>query len=98
MRTARLFTVSCSARGGGLPRGYLNGGVCLGGMSAQSKAGIHTPPLWTESLTQSFENITFPQLLLQAVTRKHSSRMRTDHAVTRMSSEPVAMRSIVDRM
>ena len=29
-------------------------------------------------------------------TRKHSSRMRTDHAVTRRSSDRVAMRSIVD--
>ena len=31
-------------------------------------------------------------------TRKHSSRMRTDRAVTRMSSDRVAMRPIVDRM
>ena len=30
-------------------------------------------------------------------TRKHSSRMHTDRAVTRSSSEPVAMRPIVDR-
>ena len=30
-------------------------------------------------------------------TRKHSSRMRTDRAVTRPSSEPVGMRPIVDR-
>ena len=30
-------------------------------------------------------------------TRKHSSRMRTDCAVTRMSSESVSMRLIVDR-
>ena len=30
-------------------------------------------------------------------TRKHSSRMRTDHDVTRPSSEPVSMRPIVDR-
>ena len=29
-------------------------------------------------------------------TRKHSSRIRTDRAVTRPSSEPVSMRSIVD--
>ena len=29
-------------------------------------------------------------------TRKHSSRMRSDHAVTRPSSEPVSMRQIVD--
>ena len=29
--------------------------------------------------------------------RKHSSRMRTDRAVTRSSSEPVSMRPIVDR-
>ena len=30
--------------------------------------------------------------------RKHSSRMRTDHALARMSSDRVAMRPIVDRM
>ena len=30
--------------------------------------------------------------------RKHSSRMRTDRAVTRISSDRVAIRSIVDRM
>ena len=29
--------------------------------------------------------------------KKHSSRMRTDRAITRPSSEPVFMRSIVDR-
>ena len=32
------------------------------------------------------------------VTREHSSRMRTDHAVTRMSSDRVAMRPIVNRL
>ena len=31
-------------------------------------------------------------------TRKHSSRMRTDHTITRMSSDRVAMRPIVNRM
>ena len=31
-------------------------------------------------------------------TRKHSSRMRTDRAVTRMRRERVAMRPIMDRM
>ena len=31
------------------------------------------------------------------ITRKHSSMMRTDHAVTRMSNDRVAMRPIVDR-
>ena len=31
-------------------------------------------------------------------TRKHSSRMRTNHAVKGMSSDRVAMRSIVNRM
>ena len=31
------------------------------------------------------------------VLNEHSSRMHTDHAVTRPSSEPVAMRPIVDR-
>ena len=31
------------------------------------------------------------------ITREHSSRMRTDHAVTRMSNDRVVMRPIVDR-
>ena len=31
-------------------------------------------------------------------TRRHSSRMRTDHAVTRLSNDRVAMRSIVNKM
>ena len=33
----------------------------------------------------------------EILTRKHSSRMRTDRAVTRLRSEQVAMRPIVDR-
>ena len=37
----------------------------------------------------------FSEILIK--TRNHSSRMRTDHTVTRPSSEPVFMRSIVDR-
>ena len=46
----------CVCLGGGcLPRGC----VCLG--------GIHLSPLWTESLTQACENITFPQLRLRMV-------------------------------
>ena len=32
------------------------------------------------------------------ITRKHSSRMRTDRTVTKMTSDRVAMRPIVDRM
>ena len=31
------------------------------------------PPLWTEGMTHACENITFPQLLLQAVTRHLSA-------------------------
>ena len=34
----------------------------------------------------------------QLLTRKHSSRMRTDCTVTRMSSDRVVMRPIVNRM
>ena len=37
----------------------------------------------------------FSEILIKI--RNHSSRMRTDHTVTRPSSEPVFMRSIVDR-
>ena len=36
-------------------------------------------------------------MILHEKTRKHSSRMHTDRAVTRPSSEPVSMRPIVDR-
>ena len=53
MRTAHLLTVTRSA-GGGLP-----GGVC------QKECWDRT--LWTEFLTNTCENITFPQLLLWAV-------------------------------
>ena len=35
---------------------------------------------------------------MQFLTRKHSNRMRTDRAVTRMSSDRVAIRPIVNRM
>ena len=36
-------------------------------------------------------------LINKFYTRKHSSRMHTDHAIRRPSSEPVAVRPIVDR-
>ena len=64
--------------GGCLPRwDVCRGGVCLvgvylcvwggggreGGVSAH--VGVH--PLWTEFLTHTCENITFPQLLLRTV-------------------------------
>ena len=56
MRTARSLTAVC--------------GVCVGGGSV---CGIHTPlPPWTEFLTHACENITFPQLLLQSVTKQVS--------------------------
>ena len=73
MYTARLLTVSRSAGGGGCqPRGCVclgggcvfPGGVYLGGVY---RGCTHTPPLWTEFLTHACENITFSQLLLQAV-------------------------------
>ena len=56
MRTARSLTASRSIRVGG------------GGQRVWD-----TPlPPWTEFLTHACENITFPQLLLQAVTKQVS--------------------------
>ena len=56
--------------------------VVLGGSAKRVCVSQHameqTPPPGTEFLTHACENITFPQILLQAVTRMHSSRMRTD--------------------
>ena len=46
------------------------GGVCLGvgcTPSCPLHAWIHVSPLWTEFLTNVYENITFPQLLLWVV-------------------------------
>ena len=58
--------------------GAFQGSVCpagclpgMGGMSAWGvsawQGGVHLPPLWTEFLTQTCENITFPQLRLRTV-------------------------------
>ena len=43
---------------------------------------------------QRLKNMTIPLILK---TRKHSSRMRTDRTITRLSRERVAMRAIMDR-
>ena len=59
-------TKCVSARGGG--RFCQEGGGCL-------PRGCILPPV--DRKTDACENITFPLLLLQTVTRKHSSRMRT---------------------
>ena len=62
-----------------LPRGCLTMGVCLpsgcvclgvsaqGGCLPQWMLGYNTPPLWTEFLRHTYENITFPQLRLRTV-------------------------------
>ena len=79
MRTARSLPYGgVSAQRVCLPRGC----VCPGGVSAQSvstrgclpgggqrNAGIYTS-LWTEYLTHTCENVTFPQLLLWMVTKR----------------------------
>ena len=90
MRTTRLLPVSPSMHcvrgaasgpwGGGWSRGVWFRGVSAsgpgeGGVSQHARG--QTPPLWTEFLTHASENITLPPTSLQAVTRKHSSRMRT---------------------
>ena len=59
MHSSRMRTVCCRGRlilGGG---GVCPGSVCQG--------GVHLPPLWTEFLTHTCENITFPQLRLRTV-------------------------------
>ena len=79
MRTARSLPYGgVSAQRVCLPRGC----VCPGGVSSQSvstrgylpgggqrNAGIYTS-LWTEYLTHTCENVTFPQLLLWMVTKR----------------------------
>ena len=84
MRIAHLLTASRSIRwqeGCACPGGVhaqegvhawghaqgacIPGGACLGGVHA-----THAP-LWTEFLTHTCENITFPQLLLRAVTNNN---------------------------
>ena len=63
--------LGCVCPGGCLPTGCL-----LRGLSTRrctpatcpSHAGIHTPPMWTEWLTDRCKNITFPQLRFWAVT------------------------------
>ena len=65
MRTTRLLTVSCTIRWWVSAQG----GVCLGVFNV-------TLPPWTEFLTQDCENITFPQLLLQAVITTLANQLR----------------------
>ena len=78
MHSSKMRTIHCSSclPGGCLPRrGVSAQGVFLGGsawgMSARgwgvSGQGVNTFPLWTELLTHTCENITFPQLHLWTV-------------------------------
>ena len=91
-------------RGVSAPRGCLLQGGCtwswgvsgLGVWYPSMHWGRHPPPV--NRMTNRCKNITLATTLLRPVTRKHSSRMHTDRAVTRMSSERVAMRPIVHRM
>ena len=58
MHYSRMRTIHCSGRlGGCLLRGGCLPGGCLPGVSAQ----------WSEFLTHTCENITFPQLLVRTV-------------------------------
>ena len=92
MHSSRMRTVHCSGGGGCLP-----GGVCLGVCirASTGQEGVCPSACWdTHPLdrildTRLSENIT--------LTRKHSSRMRTDCDVTSPSSKRVAKRPIVDR-
>ena len=60
-------------------QGCLPGGVCQG-VSAQGGVcpGRCTPPPWTEFLTHTCENITFPQLRLRMV-KTHSQERNPSH-------------------
>ena len=84
MRTARSLPYGgCLPRGCVCPEGVSAQGVCLSrgcvcpecvylGVSTgggQRNAGIYTS-LWTEYLTHTCENVTFPQLLLWMVTKR----------------------------
>ena len=68
------------------PLGFLSRGVCVQWVSVRE-----TPHMVAGGWHASYWNV----FLLYITTRKHSSRMRTDHAVTRANSERVAMRPIV---
>ena len=77
--------------GGCLPG---QGGVCLArgclfgqggrllGQRGVCSGGCTPPPANVDRMIDTFENITFPQLLLQMVKRKYSSRMRTTRLLT----------------
>ena len=63
------------------------GGVCLArGVSAWPGGclprWVYTSPPNVDRMIDTIENITFPQLLLQTIKRKYSSRMRTTHLLT----------------
>ena len=78
--SSRMRTVRCNGRRGlypgeGVCPGGLPGGVCKGGCLPHSplpSACWDTPPLWTELLTHTCENITFPKLLWRTVLNKCS--------------------------
>ena len=52
---------------------------------------------FSQLYSRNYGDVLFPKCAAEGKTRKHSSRMRTDRAVTRMSSERIAKRPIVDR-
>ena len=67
MHSSKMHTIHCSSclPGGCLPEGSAWGMSARGwGVSGQ---GVNTFPLWTELLTHTCENITFPQLRLWTV-------------------------------
>ena len=92
MHSSRIRTVRCSGRLWG--RGWCllaevsaQGGVCPEGVSVQGVSAwgmsawwgcILPPPLWTESLIEACENITFPQLLLWTVITTNLNRFSTN--------------------
>ena len=52
---------------------------------------------FSSSFNTFYNKIENGEITKLSLTRKHLSRMRTDRAVTRLSSEPVSIRPIVDR-
>ena len=86
-----MRTIRCSSRLGGVVSwvGVVSGGVCLGGVHP------HDTPLWTEFLTHAYENITFPQLLLQTIKIVVSEKSLDLKNVTEFYSHPPPPKVVV---
>ena len=79
-----MFALGVSARGclPGQGVSVWPGGCLLGQGGVFPGGCTPPPPLNVDRMIDTFEKITFPQLLLQMVKRKYSSKMRTTHLLT----------------